>query len=47
MGVALYARAMTAVRDAARQLAGGDIAGATASMGFREIWQLIAQTGAR
>lgn len=47
MGVALYARAMTAVRDAARQLAGGDIAGATASMGFREIWQLIAQAGAR
>jgi len=43
MGGAFYARAMTAVRDAAQQLAAGDIASATASMGFREIKKLIAE----
>lgn len=47
MGVALYSRAMTAFRDAARQLASGDIAGATAGMSFREIKQLIAKATER
>lgn len=42
LGASLYARVMTSLRDAAQQLVAGDLAGATASMGFREIRKLIA-----
>ena len=42
MGVALYTRVMTDLRNAAKQLASGDIPAATQSMGFRQIAQLIA-----
>jgi 2-methylisocitrate lyase-like PEP mutase family enzyme len=42
MGASLYARAMTSIRDAAQQLAGGDLAAASASMGLRAIMTLIA-----
>jgi 2-methylisocitrate lyase-like PEP mutase family enzyme len=42
MGVALYARVMTALREAAQQLAGGDVAAATKGMSFREIAKLVA-----
>jgi 2-methylisocitrate lyase-like PEP mutase family enzyme len=46
MGVALYVRAMTAIQEAARQLAGGDIAAATTGMGFGAIKTLIVQSAA-
>ncbi len=41
MGVALYTRTMAALRDAAKQLAAGDIAAATAGMSFGEISRLV------
>jgi 2-methylisocitrate lyase-like PEP mutase family enzyme len=41
MGVALYARAMGALREAAGQLASGDIASATSGMRFSEAVGLI------
>jgi 2-methylisocitrate lyase-like PEP mutase family enzyme len=42
MGAALYTRVMTDLRKAAAQLAGGDLASAAQSMGFREIAKMIA-----
>ena len=42
LGVALYTRAMGALRDAAGQLASGDIAAATAGMSFGDASALIA-----
>jgi 2-methylisocitrate lyase-like PEP mutase family enzyme len=45
MGVALYARAMGALREAAGQLASGDIASATAGLPFGEAAKLIAESG--
>jgi 2-methylisocitrate lyase-like PEP mutase family enzyme len=44
MGVALYTRAMGALKDAAGQLAAGDIASATAGMSFGEASKLIAES---
>jgi 2-methylisocitrate lyase-like PEP mutase family enzyme len=43
VGGALYARAMTALKQAAAQLANGDIASATSGMSFRDIQATIAQ----
>jgi 2-methylisocitrate lyase-like PEP mutase family enzyme len=45
MGVALYARVMADLRSAARQLAAGDTAAATAGISFREILRMIADAG--
>jgi 2-methylisocitrate lyase-like PEP mutase family enzyme len=45
MGVALYTRVMADLRSAARQLAGGDTATATAGISFREILRMIADAG--
>jgi 2-methylisocitrate lyase-like PEP mutase family enzyme len=42
LGVALYTRVMGDLRTAARQLAAGDMASATAGIGFREIVGMIA-----
>ena len=42
MGVALYTRVMGDLRTAARQLAAGDTASASAGIGFREILGMIA-----
>ncbi len=47
MGVSLYAHAMSALRDAANHLAGGDMAAATSGMRFGEIAKLIATTTKR
>jgi 2-methylisocitrate lyase-like PEP mutase family enzyme len=44
MGVALYTRAMGALKEAAAQLAAGDIASATAGMSFGEASRLIAES---
>jgi 2-methylisocitrate lyase-like PEP mutase family enzyme len=44
MGVALYTRAMGALKEAAGQLAAGDIASATAGMSFGEASKLIAES---
>jgi 2-methylisocitrate lyase-like PEP mutase family enzyme len=44
MGVALYMRAMGALREAAAQLSVGDIAAATAGMSFGEAHDLIADS---
>ena len=41
MGAALYARVMGDLRTAARQLADGDLASASAGIGFGEIETLI------
>jgi 2-methylisocitrate lyase-like PEP mutase family enzyme len=41
MGVALYTHVMTALRDAAKALAAGDIAAATTGMGFGEIKRIV------
>jgi 2-methylisocitrate lyase-like PEP mutase family enzyme len=41
MGVALYAKAMGALREAAGQLAEGDIASATSGMGYGELARLL------
>jgi 2-methylisocitrate lyase-like PEP mutase family enzyme len=41
MGASLYVRVMTALREAAQQLASGDIASAAAGMSFGEIKKLI------
>ena len=43
MGAALYARVMTDLRNAAKQLAQGDLASASENMGFREIAKLISE----
>jgi 2-methylisocitrate lyase-like PEP mutase family enzyme len=45
MGVALYTRVMAELRTAARQLAAGDTAAATAGISFREIVRMIADAG--
>jgi len=45
MGVALYTRVMADLRSAARQLAAGDTAAATAGISFREILRMIADAG--
>jgi 2-methylisocitrate lyase-like PEP mutase family enzyme len=45
MGVALYTRVMADLRAAARQLAAGDTAAATAGISFREILRMIAEAG--
>jgi 2-methylisocitrate lyase-like PEP mutase family enzyme len=42
LGVALYTRVMGDLRAAARQLAAGDMAAATAGIGFRELLGMIA-----
>jgi 2-methylisocitrate lyase-like PEP mutase family enzyme len=44
MGGALYTRAMGALKEAAAQLAAGDIAAATAGMSFRAVSRLIAHS---
>lgn len=43
MGVALYTRVMSDLKQAAQQLAGGDIASATAGISFKEIAKLISE----
>jgi len=43
LGVALYTRVMGDLRKAARQLADGDLASASAGMGFGEIKKMIAE----
>lgn len=43
MGVALYTRAMGALKEAAQQLASGDIASAASGMSFMEAIQLLAR----
>ncbi|MGH8136629.1 MAG: isocitrate lyase/PEP mutase family protein [Terriglobia bacterium] len=43
MGAALYARVMGELQNAARQLAGGDLASASKGIGFREISQMISE----
>ena len=42
MGVALYTRAMEAVKTGAAQLAAGDIASASAGLSFGEVSRVIA-----
>jgi 2-methylisocitrate lyase-like PEP mutase family enzyme len=44
MGTPLYTRAMTALNEAAGQLAEGDIASTTSGMSFGEAYQLIADS---
>jgi 2-methylisocitrate lyase-like PEP mutase family enzyme len=43
MGAALYVRVMTDLREAAKQLAEGDLASASQGMGFREIANMISE----
>jgi 2-methylisocitrate lyase-like PEP mutase family enzyme len=44
MGSALYCRAMTALKEAAGQLAQGDVAAATKGMSFRDVQETIARS---
>jgi 2-methylisocitrate lyase-like PEP mutase family enzyme len=46
MGVALYTRVMNDLRNAARQLAEGDLASASAGMSFRDVRKLISAAAA-
>ena len=43
LGAALYTRVMSDLRNAAKQLAQGDLASASESMGFREIAKLVSE----
>lgn len=45
MGVALYTRVMGSLRDAAGQLAAGDVGSAVKGMGFGEVERLIVEAG--